>query len=848
MSIDFNSLTTDVVVPEKDSKDNGNIGIDFSDVKSAIPSRDKDMGIVASEEDGGTKNTFGITRAPYSSSTSVEGLHDPLDQTVVGLVKGGNISRRMLDVDSPAEFLYNVYQDPGRLADIPRPYVNFALAGAEWVSNKVSETMANVSDYVDHDEIKLPRFDYEVGDYPEREQPRNKAKEKNIADSEQWVRDYEAEFLKQKGSMPYITEALSFAPDILTVFGGGATLPKNVMNRHKALNARETLNTSIRGVSDTPVAAGTIESGLAGARAEGEGKPSEEVGAAKAFGMLGGVYGAKAADFLFNNLTRKEMDVISKISADPKMKEDAIALLEYYRDNKGVNSQLIFEGKTGNKVIDDIVSRQQDQMGSDAYDLYSKTLTDMGDKASQTLSQVTQEFSEGSQKLYDEMSGLETKNWNAFTDKLDITETIDTANLSKSLDDVLFDSPDVIKNFSKKLLKSDTNDFALQDIQKRKDALAGDFAIREKLVDNPKDLKTLKAHTKTQLDELDAETAILKGNAAEAAQNLSAVDLIEMIKKINNKKFLKGSAVNTGDKSQGVALSKLKAELEKQLEAIPGFDALDPLYQQAKQTSTDKFSTFGYKGGKNAGADVFNPELGTVLAEQTPKQMEIIQDMMETSPDIFNTKMKGLSENFSPEQVDKLRKHYVEQRLNKGVINPQLNPQDAPTINANSFDTAVAPFLDTENGRALIKDSFGDKGEVILKQLSQVRAITAKLKAMEEVGQIEPSKLKSYLSQLPKTIKTILFSDISDAMFTKRMLKGYGEAAGDLGDLSDQTLAGHLLGTAGGAIVAPEGEELTGAVAGGMFGKYGGRMNFIKNTKVGKKTLSQIQQFLKRKE
>ena len=41
------------------------------------------------------------------------------------------------------------------------------------------------------------------------------------------------------------------------------------------------------------------------------------------------------------------------------------------------------------------------------------------------------------------------------------------------------------------------------------------------------DLKKLKAYTKGKLDEIDAETAILKGNAAHAAQNLSAVDLIE---------------------------------------------------------------------------------------------------------------------------------------------------------------------------------------------------------------------------------------------------------------------------------------------------------------------------------
>ena len=767
---------------------------DFFTLPSEMPD------VVRSEEYTGTLPVDDKGYKGYKSS-QVTGLHDPGKQAVVGLVKGGNVTINALeDIQgtSPDYGLldwrsyipgYSVMADPGRLIDKVKPVANALIGGAEWLGKKGDEMSASLGGDETESTFELPRITGEFGTYPERATKRYKQQLKARYEREQFVRNYEKDFEEKKGSMPYITEVLSYAPDFLTaMFGGLRHIPKT---------------------------AGFIEGKISGARAS---QDEEDVGQAEAFGAFAGWGGAKLSQWMLNSLSPKELENVALRMKDPLVKESSIAMLKYFADNPSVQRELVKGGKTGNALLDKHIDVMKEKMGEDGYRMYMEVLSKISDGGKATLKEATEVVSKEATEKYNAITKVEKDSWDEFLKVSDNAGTTGTEELVTELDKTLENAPPVIQNFAKRLMKNNSNELAINAIRDKKAVLFADY--QQKVAGaTKKEVKELKKAYNQQLKELNSDEVQLVGEQSGKALNLSIEDLSEKIKLINDKKFLKGSSINGGDKTQAHYLSEIRKQLEMKMESIEGFDKANPLYKKAKATSLEKFNTFGYGNtGKNMGKNVASPEVGKVIGETTTAQMKVIEDAIDETPAMFMQKMDAMDEALSPLATKKLRQYYVEKQLNNSLV--KTDDIDAlPTMNAERTVEALRKFTSTKEGRDLIKTSFPD-GEDILQNMLKIEGLTKHIKGLEAQGLIEPSKLKAYLTQLPKTIKHLLSGRISDSMKTKRMLKEYGEETKlDWADVLVDNAANRLGGTAVGGIVAPEGEELKGMVAGSIAGK-----------------------------
>ena len=773
-------------------------------------------GIVASEEYTGTRSVDTPKRA---RSGTVRGFNDPLSQIEMGLRKGGNVSLNVIEgVPKPFNNYgildyrsyipgYKQMASPGRILDSTRPFINTGIKITEWLGQKASNVVTGVAG-VDEIDVELPMVTGEFGDYPERSTPEYKSKLKERYEREQFVRNYEKDFEEKNHSAPYITEALSYAPDLLAAMWGGATwMPKT---------------------------AGLIEGQIAGSRAE---QDQEDVGEAKVFGSIGGYGGAVFSQWMLNSLSPKEKKVVSKNLKDPLVKESVVAMLKYFEANPKVQRSLVKEGKTGNTVLDERISWMREQMGTDSYDLLMGVVEKIGTDGKAMLKETTAEFSEAATIKYDALSKIETDSWDEFMKISDSSATVPKSDMVSELDEVTKDAPPVIKNFTKKLMENNSNALAIKDIQEQKAVLFADF--QQKMAGaSKKEQKLLKKAYGKKLEGLDSSEVQLTGDQANAAQNLSVEDIVNKIKLLNDKKFLKGGSINNGDGTQRRYLTNVRKQLEKRLEEFEGFDKFDPLYKKAKQASVDKFNTFGYGNtGKNVGRNVGNPELGQVLGETTSEQMKIVENMMSESPAVFANKMQTLGDTLSPVQTKKLKQYYVEKTLNNSLVS-NADVDELPSLNAERTIEALRKFTSTEDGRNLIKNSF-EGGEEMLRSLLQVEGLTKHMMTLDKQGAIEPSKLKTYLSQLPKTLKALMGGRLVDYSKTRRLLEAYGEETNfDWADVAKEFAAARIGGGAIGSMTAPEGYETEGAFVGQWLGRAGARANLLRKSKVGKKVIA----------
>jgi len=738
---------------------------------------------------------------------TIRGFNDPLTQGVAGLVKGGNVATNVLQSVPKAFTNYGIgdvrsyipgakqIQDPGRIVDSLRPFINAGISMAEMVGQGVSNVVTGSIEGVEDYDVELPRVTGEFGDYPERSTPEYKQRLKERYEREQFVRNYEKDFEEKNKSMPYITEALSYAPDLLAGLWGGSTW--------------------------MPKATAALESQLSGARAA---QDQEDVGSAKVWGSLGGYGGAKLSQWMLDSLSPKEMKVVAANMKDPLMKENVVAMLKYFEANPNIQRDLVKQGKTGNSALDKRVEWMKEQMGADNYGILMSVLKKVGPEGKASLKELTAEFSEVATKKYDAMTKVESDNWDEFLKISDSSQTVPKDEMVANLDKTTEYAPTVIKNFSKKLMQSNSNELAIRDIREKKAELFADFQQRT-AGSLPEEQEYLQAAYSQKLKGLDSIETKLIGEDATAAQNLSIEDIVNKIKLLNDKAFLKGGSINSADNTQRKYLSDIRRQLEARLEEFEGFDKFNPLYKNAKQASVDKFNTFGYGNtGKNMGKNVGNPELGQVIGETTTEQMRIIENVMKESPAIFANKMETLGDTLTPVQTSKLKQYYVEKTLNSSLVN-NSDVDELPSVAAERTLEALRKFTSTQDGRDLIKNSF-EGGDEMLRSLLQVEGLTKHMMKLDEQGAIPKQTFKAWLTQLPTALKTITVGRLEDFMKTRRMLKAYGEKVEfDWADEIAPHLLGRAAGSAGGAILAPEGHEVEGAAAGAWLGKIGARAN-----------------------
>jgi len=747
---------------------------------------------------------------------TIKGFNDPAMQAAAGLVKAHDVVEGAI---TSVPSIMEVIDDPLRLVDATKPFLNLGIAATEWIAQKGVDAVSTIAEGVlDTDinpDVTLPRIEGELGSYPERATKLAKANQKSSRQRKAWIKAYEAEFKKKNKSAPYITEVVSFIPDMMTAFMGS--------------------------LANIPRYAAMIEAIMGGSRAETEGT---DVGEGKIYGAIGGYASTKILNTFMNVLSPREAAQVAQIIKSPEEKADVIALLKYYQEHPDVSSEMVTAGRTGNPVIDGIAERQKQNLSNEAYNEYMKAMDTLGKKGRQVLDEVAKDFASSSSELSKKMRDNADNAWDNLAANITQTDTISGTQLAHDLDLVLVNASDTIKQFSKKLLDLKGNQLAIDDIVRQKKSLHVDY-LASKEVASEEELKSLTKKYSTKIRELNESKAIYEGMDAEASQNLTADNVIEMIKKLNNKEFISGGNINVRDGKQRHYLNKMRKHLEDSLNDIPEIEKVKGAYDHAKAASRDMYETFGYSSGKNAGKKVYTPELGEVLGEAFPIQLKVVEGLLNEIPAVFASKIKHIEIRLGTQATNKLKKAYIESKIKKSVVKLD-NSRAMPRVSAEAFEKDIRPLLDTADGRKMITDIYGEN---TLKDLSVVRLLTRELgeAAQDETNTlVQRSTFRAWTRDLPETISTITTQRMKDYLYTRRMLRAYGEKVNfSWSEAVLETGIGRVGGAAAGATIAPEGHEAEGAAVGAWAGKVGHRGKMIKDAGLIEKGAKIIKKVLK---
>lgn len=736
---------------------------------------------------------------PFRAGTLRE-LNDPAQQAVIGLVKGGDVAINIIEGVPALPPLHTIVTDPGRWADLGTPVLNLAFGASEWLANSIGGLVEKGTG-IDVPDVHVGRITEKFGTYSEDEQWLAKKREADSKQRKDWLRSYEATFKSKYNATPLISEVVSMAPDFLTVGAGS--------------------------IANVPKYAAVMEGVLGASRATTEGT-DQVVGGAT--GAVGGYVGTKIVSHFMNRLTPREAANINMISQIPELKADNITLLKFYESHPNISAELLAKGQTGNPVIDKIITRQREQVGDLVYNEYIKTLQTTSQKARISVEEVANEFHKGSKELYDKMKSNSDNAWDALNNELTITDIVPTGQVANNLTKVLENSPEVVRSFANKLLNPDTHKLAISDIVNRKKELHADYLASLDAVGEG-EAKALKRAYSNNIKALDDELTLVRGVEARGRSELTADSIIEMIKKLNNKEYVAGGNIDTKNTAHKHALNQIRNTLEETLGTIPNVEKVKDLYSAAKASSKDMYETFGYNKGKNVGRKVYNHELGEVLEMEAPDQLRMVENMINESPGVFSSKLKGLKGKLPEETVGRLKQVYLEQRIKQSVI-VQEHSKKPPRVSVEAFDASIKPLLDTADGRNLIVEQYGKE---TLDNLALIRSLNNEIGNGVTTGVVPMSTFKAWVTDLPEIAKTIFAQRRIDYQYTRRMLEGYGEEVKF--DWSDWLLQRQGLtvgGAAAGGVLAPEGHEVEGIAAGALAGRYVSFGQLIANSKVGK--------------
>lgn len=761
--------------------------------------------------------TLAPTQSPYSRSGTIEGLKDPTQQGVMGLVKGGAVAMDMVDsVPSPLE----VIMDPLRIVDYGTPFANFGIMSAEWLANQVGDMAEGVTEQLTGEaqdiDVTLPRIKGEFGSYPERKSSEYKALAEDKKALHNFINKWEKTYKKKhRDATPIVTEVLSYAPDLLSL--------------------------GMSSVLNIPKYAGVVEAALSSSREEVAGGDESDVATAKVLGYAGGYYGTKVGAFLLDTLSPAEGEMIRRFkSGDPREMEAHIELLKYYMDNPSISPQLMKSGNTGNPLVDERLTFMRQRMDTQAFNEFVSFTQSMATKSKNSIIEVTEEFSKGSKKLHDNLRNNADAAWDSLGEAANREMKIPSMQLTQSLDTELKDAPDVIKGFYNKLIKKNIYSGQLKDIDNEIAVLKKEFDEEIAAAVTPESRSALKHNYSMEYNELKSAKTRIKGLEAEDNLQYSALDLIEMNKKLNNKEYVAGGNININDKKQAHYMNKIRETINKRLEGLADSDEFMSLYKHANSASKDLYSTLGYANGKNKGKQVFNSELGKILEEELPGQIRIVEGMLNDTPSVYLSKMENLKGKLPDSSLKHLNEAYMQSKI-KGMIDYS---GDMPKLSGASFEKSIGEILDVADGRQLVESLYGkDK----LQNLTTARNLNRELmKSKGKDIEVSPRTLMQWTRDLPKIITGTISQRMSDYFYATRLLKAYKANIGfDYNKFMADQVATTGATAVAGALVAPEGYELEGLLFGAASGKRLHYAYTLGTSRVGKAVTKSSHKWLK---
>ncbi len=770
---------------------------------------------IQSEEFTGTMAP--TEQGPLKAGT-IANFNDPAYQVVMGLIKGGDVAINAISsvpgapsvwgmVDAMIADPMSVVRAPLRVIDYGAPFINATLAAGEWLTEGAVNAMADVTENMLGEEldieIKFPRITETFGDFTEpTENEVIVAKESEKR--KKMIRDWEYTFKKKNNAFPVIEEVISYAPDALSIAMGA--------------------------VGNIPKYAALTESLLSTSRAETMG---EDEDTAKVMGGLGGYAGAKVIKFFTNSLTPKEVEAINRYNAgDPALKEAHIAILEYYHNSPGLSPRMLKQGNTGNPKLDELLTAQRDRMSIDAYNKFIDATTSIGNKARLAITAVADDFAKNAKSLEVKLRTNASNAWDEMGEKMTSTDKVPSSGVSDILDEKLKYAKPNIQNFAKSVMNVDMYKQQLADISSEIKVLHRNYrAELDTVAEGSAEELALKKQFATEMKSLRDTKLMFEGMEAEGKLGYTALDLIEAIKRLNNKEFLKGGSINVHDSTQRKHIGDIRRTLMDALDTLPEAQANQGLYDKARAASRDLYDTMGYSGGQNKGRDVFTPELGQVIEEQAPAQMKIFEGMMADKPQIFMAKLNNMEGKMPPETLDNMKKVYMESRIKASVVD-MGTVSDIPKVKLETFEAQIGPMLDSPDGQKALVELYGKD---VYDNLVLVRGISREIANSEGKDVALRRTMSAWIRDIPTIVSGNFSNRISDYMYTKRMLQAYGKDTGfDIVDFTASHLGHRIAGGALGAAVAPEGYEVEGMALGASIGKNLSYAWKLSQTKPGK--------------
>ena len=680
---------------------------------------------------------------------------DLLGQTELGLVRGGGkVINALEGIPQPKD----VVSDPGRLIDYAREPWNYFLDKIEGAGNILLETAGVPDPDMSLDPLKIEK---EFGAYPERQTAMYQKRKADREQRNEYIRNEIKKYEEEYGASPTVSTFLSYAPELLVAMGGG--------------------------ILDAPSTAAVTDSLLMRGEALQEG---EDPSKAAFHGALGGYLGTKFFNTLFNRLTPDELRVLNSRAQSKEGIDDTLTLLEYLQKNPNISYDLATQAKTGNPVVDRIIEQQRRNMSDIAFKEYMDTLGTVSKKGRQSVEELTTNFKQNIDDLYQKMKNEANQAWDTVAKLQDNTQTIPSEIVAGNIDDILNKyGPEnrPVKTFVNRMFKGQADELQLQEIDKAIASAKADIEAARGVLPEP-EFKALKKANEQEIRDLLGQKMLYKGMAAEDASQLTPERIVDMIKSLNDKQYLSGGNINTKNKVQMRMIGDVRNVLMEQLDQFDNIDEFKKAYDTARAKSRGLYETFGYEGGKNMGKKVTSYELGQMLDAVPSDQAGVVREMLNYNPEQFVRKLNEFEGRIPQSTLNSFKKAYLEKRLRPAPTGTLKEPGRL----TEQFETDISQILDTADGRAMVKELYG---EPTLDRLVVVRELNKALQSAAKEGTLPKQSLVSWIRDLPNTVSTVFGQRIKDMLYLDRQLDAYKQLVKggyDANDIANQIMKGNL--------------------------------------------------------
>lgn len=427
----------------------------------------------------------------------------------------------------------------------------------------------------------------------------------------------------------------------------------------------------------------------------------------------------------------EKINLASIAKNNPQEAQDLVDTLMFARDNGIPIPKDVWRSgttvKTGNAFMDaKIVSIKENLKGVE-YETMSK-LSDNIVSGKVTSGEASADFSKAMNAKYDEMLNISTSKWEAYAN------LAGEAQISKAgqkqimldLDKALDNADSTVKNFISRTLFKNKEDGTL--LVKNLDEEAK--VLKNRLNSYPVNVSNKEKAARKRIE------GLLRSKLREIARAekdlinkpLELADLVEAKKAINNKMYVKGGSISTGNKLEKKHLKKANEILDKYIADMSSPEALQAL-EEARLASKNTFDTFGY----NLSGTNMNKVLdtsGKIIGQQDVATIrEFEKELLDSDVDVALSKFKKYEQLLgSPESLDKAKKLYVNKvfGLDMDKIVAESTSQTGLKLDDIALDKGLAKVLDSEASRRLAKHIYGEDGFKQLVALKRLNGIIKK--------------------------------------------------------------------------------------------------------------------------